>query len=79
MPMYFPHTIKRFRLISGYSQKDMAGYLGVAVSTYKNWELRKALPNAEHRTVMRVLLPTIWDTLQTAYLRDAGVEPPPPI
>ena len=70
----FSDNIKKARLKSGYSQKDVANAIGVAKSTYSLYESGKREPNVDTIKKIAFFLNTSGDILLGIEESDATIE-----
>lgn len=54
-PCFNGVQIKNIREKIEFSQKDMAGFMGVTLRTVKEWENNKSLPNGACRRLLEIL------------------------
>jgi N-acetylneuraminic acid mutarotase/transcriptional regulator with XRE-family HTH domain len=47
--IYPPNNLVKIRALKGFTQEEMAAFLGVGISTYKAWETRKHVPHEATR------------------------------
>lgn len=55
----FKIRLKQYRIKNGYTQKVMADFIGVPLSTYKSWEYGTALPSYPARELIKERFPDL--------------------
>jgi transcriptional regulator with XRE-family HTH domain len=61
---YIPNRLRKYRILAGYSQKDVAHILGMkSTSRISKWEQGTALPSLEYLFKLSILYRVLCDEL----------------